>query len=62
MRCSIPRALLLCLFASSLWAAPHYDNLVDIRSVDPTIRVDLQYARPRTSPATHFIHLDAGAR
>jgi len=45
MRCSIPRALLLCLFDSSLWAARHYDNLVDIRSVDPTIRVDLQYAR-----------------
>ncbi len=27
-------------------AAPRYDNLVDIRSVDPTIRVDLRYATP----------------
>lgn len=27
-------------------AAPRYDNLVDIQSIDPTIRVELRYATP----------------
>lgn len=27
-------------------AAPRYDNLVDIRSIDPTIQVELRYATP----------------
>ncbi|MEO6872174.1 MAG: M15 family metallopeptidase [Chthoniobacterales bacterium] len=27
-------------------AAPRYDNLVDIRKIDPTIRVELRYATP----------------
>ena len=27
-------------------AAPRYDNLVDVRAVDPTILVDLRYATP----------------
>src|SRR5919108_5717684 len=27
-------------------AAPTYDNLVDIKTVDPTIRVELRYAKP----------------
>jgi D-alanyl-D-alanine dipeptidase len=31
--------------ALSAGAAPVYDNLVDVQSVDPTIRVDLRYAR-----------------
>jgi len=32
------------LFAWSATAAPVYDNLVDIQTVDPTIRVELRYA------------------
>ena len=38
--------LLLLITASFLSAAPTYDNLVDIRSVDPTILVELRYATP----------------
>ncbi|CAN5497057.1 M15 family metallopeptidase [soil metagenome] len=39
-------ALAVSLFLSSLpaFAAPTYDNLIDIRSVDPTIVVELRYA------------------
>ena len=33
-------------FSLAAAAAPTYDNLVDIRSVDPTILVDLRYAKP----------------
>ena len=35
------------LFSSGVVAAPAYDNLVDIRSADPTILVELRYANPR---------------
>jgi D-alanyl-D-alanine dipeptidase len=42
---SIQCALALSWLTGSLLAAPRYDNLVDIRSIDPTILVDLQYAR-----------------
>jgi D-alanyl-D-alanine dipeptidase len=45
MKSSLLHALALWTLAGALRAAPQYDNLVDIRSVDPTIRVDLQYAR-----------------
>lgn len=34
------------LLLSTTLAAPRYDNLVDIRAVDPTILVDLRYAGP----------------
>ena len=36
--------LLLPLVVATATAEPRYDNLVDIRSVDPTIRVELRYA------------------
>ena len=36
----------LSLFSLAAAAAPTYDNLVDIRSVDPTILVELRYATP----------------
>ena len=41
--------LSVCLLLSplALTAAPTYDNLIDIRAVDPTIRVELRYATPR---------------
>ncbi len=39
-------SLALALFASSpIAGAPRYDNLVEIRSIDPTILVELRYAR-----------------
>ena len=38
--------VLLSLGRISLTAAPTYDNLVDIQSIDPTILVDLRYATP----------------
>ena len=37
-------ALVVALPLAAATAAPRYDNLVDIRSVDPTILVDLRYA------------------
>jgi D-alanyl-D-alanine dipeptidase len=41
------RAVALLLFcAATAVAEPKYDNLVDIKSVDPTILVDLRYASP----------------
>jgi zinc D-Ala-D-Ala dipeptidase len=44
----IPRPFiaLLNLWALTAAAEPVYDNLVDIRSVDPTILVELRYATP----------------
>jgi D-alanyl-D-alanine dipeptidase len=39
--------LLLLLAPLSAGAEPRYDNLVDIKSVAPTIMVDLRYATPR---------------
>jgi zinc D-Ala-D-Ala dipeptidase len=36
--------LLVVLAFSAALAAPRYDNLVDIKSVDPTILVELRYA------------------
>ncbi|MBA3543240.1 MAG: M15 family metallopeptidase [Chthoniobacterales bacterium] len=39
--------LLLALASSAAQAAPRYDNLVDIKSVDPMILVELRYATPR---------------
>jgi D-alanyl-D-alanine dipeptidase len=33
------------LFLSAAGAAPTYDNLIDIKTVDPTIVVELRYAR-----------------
>ena len=38
---------LLALCSSAAWAEPKYDNLVDIKSVDPTILVELRYATAR---------------
>ena len=40
------KVLFLCLLADALHAAPTYDNLVDLRAVDPTILVELRYATP----------------
>jgi len=37
----------LILASLSARAEPRYDNLVDIKSVDPTIAVELRYATPR---------------
>ena len=37
-------SLLLVAVGFPAIAAPVYDNLVDIQSVDPTIRVELRYA------------------
>jgi D-alanyl-D-alanine dipeptidase len=37
--------LILGAFAAS--AEPRYDNLVDVKSVDPTIVVELRYGTPR---------------
>jgi len=37
---------LLLLGAAAALAGPKYDNLVDIKSVDPTILVELRYATP----------------
>lgn len=37
---------LFLLSASLATAAPRYDNLVDITTVDPTIRVELRYGSP----------------
>ncbi len=34
-------------FSARAGAAPAYDNLIDIRTVDPTIVVELRYATPR---------------
>ena len=39
--------LLLLLLLPPPFAEPTYDNLVDIKSVDPTILVELRYATPR---------------
>ena len=44
LRCSL--ILLFALPLLTAAAAPLYDNLVDIKSVDPTIVVELRYARP----------------
>ena len=39
--------LLFCLLpCGPLVAAPHYENLVDLHTVDPAIRIDLRYATP----------------
>src|SRR5690349_4092093 len=38
-------SLLSLIFAWPAMAATVYDNLVDIQTIDPTIRVDLRYAR-----------------
>lgn len=38
--------LLFTLVCSAARAEPRYDNLVDIKSVDPTILVELRYATP----------------
>src|SRR5262249_33952440 len=40
-------AALLILCAHSAIAEPKYDNLVDIRSIDSTIMVELRYGTPR---------------
>jgi len=42
------RSIALLIFcAATAVAEPRYDNLVDIRSIDPTIVVDLRYATSR---------------
>jgi D-alanyl-D-alanine dipeptidase len=41
-----PLNVSLLFFSLAAAAAPVYDNLVDIRSVDPTILVELRYATP----------------
>jgi len=40
-----PALLTLCALAAS--AEPKYDNLVDVKSIDPTIMVELRYGTPR---------------
>ncbi len=39
--------LLFALVCSAARAEPRYDNLVDIKSVDPTILIELRYATPK---------------
>jgi D-alanyl-D-alanine dipeptidase len=46
LRSSHPLVLVLLLFPLSADAGPTYDNLVDIKTVDPTILVELRYAMP----------------
>jgi D-alanyl-D-alanine dipeptidase len=38
---------LFTLYAVAASAAPKYDNLVDVKSIDPTIMVELRYGTPR---------------
>ena len=46
--CAVSRIFLLLPLAFSIAAAaPRYDNLVDLKTVDPTILVELRYATAR---------------
>ena len=38
--------VLFTLHSPTVQAEPRYDNLVDVKSVDPTVIVDLRYTRP----------------